>query len=197
MITEQIFKFINNNQNQNILDIPVDIFENLTIEQAEFIQRKFSNNTMFKLPQSEIQFFDWLKLNDMLVWQDLWNDELYDPYVVSIGLLHRFAKDNYKGYPICELQSNDNYYFVAAHLVDKESRILVESAKSLYTNSQPMTIPQWLALTISVSDIDIWHFAYKNQLELNDCKEAVQVLVEDNILVHLKEAEHLSTFLEI
>ena len=62
-----------------------------------------------KLPPSEISFFEWLKKNDNIVWNDLWNED-EDLYQVSIDLLPQFS-DNRNGFPICDLQDGLNYYF--------------------------------------------------------------------------------------
>lgn len=195
--TELIYWCRENRPNNDIIDIPESIFKSINEEQAQLFINEYSNDTIFKLPEREIKFFEWLKENEPLVWQDIWDDELYPPYFVSIGLFHRFIDCDYKGYPMCDLQSNDNYYFVPQHLADKESKILVESAKTRYIDKEPLTIPQWLALSISMGHVDIWHFAYKNGLSISDCKYSVNMLVEENLLVHLKEAEHLSVFVEV
>ena len=57
-------------------------------------------------------------------------------------------------------------------------------------------MPQLLALQISAEPIDIWHFAYKNKFEIETAKKAAESLVEDNALVHFKEAEYLAQFVD-
>jgi hypothetical protein len=148
------------------------------------------------LPEKEIIFFEWLKINDTPVWNDLWNDELLEPYIVSLIFLPVLIKRGYRGFPICDLIENDNYYFTPQHLADKESEIFSESAKTIYLNKGKMTIPQLLAMEISLDPIDIWHFAYKHQISVAECKKAVLDLVNDEVLVHLKDASHLSTFID-
>ncbi len=198
MDNEALINWCRDNRPENrILSIPEYIYKLVSEDQAELFEIEYPNDTMFKIPEREIVFFEWLQKNDPNVWADIWSDDLFPPYYVSIGLFHGFIADGYKGYPICELQSNDNYFFVAQHLVDKESDILVESAKTRYMDREALTIPQWLALTISMGATDIWHFAYKNQLSLIDCKDSVRMLVEERLLVHLKEAEHLTVFVEV
>jgi len=54
-----------------------------------------------------------------------------------------------------------------------------------------------LALEISVSPIDIWHFAYKHKVPLRDAKAAVAQLVDDHALVHITDAEHLARFINV
>lgn len=181
----------------HILDIPEYFYEELTPLLCNVIIEHFQNDTLFKLPQKEILFFEWLKNNDKPVWDDIWLDDLFEPYLVSLALLPRFCYNNYSAYPICELRNNDNFYFVPQHLADKESDLFVESSKTRYMEKEALTIPQWLALTISMGAVDIWHFAYKNELDLKDCKDAVLSLVDDKILVHLKDPDHLSVFVEL
>lgn len=198
MENEQLINWCRENRpNNSILEIPQFIFKLLNEEQALLFENEYPNETMFKIPEREIRFFEWLKKNDPNIWTDIWSDELFPPYYVSIGLFHLFIDDGYKGFPICDLQNNDNYYFAPQHLADKESEILVESSKSRYMEREALTIPQWLSVSISVGPLDIWHFAYKNELSLSDCKDSVKMLVEENLLVHLKEAEHLSIFVEL
>lgn len=198
MENEQLINWCRDNRPENsILEIPEYIYKLIDADQAIIFENEYPNETMFRIPEREIRFFEWLKVNDPNVWADIWSDDLFPPYYVSIGLFHRFIDDGYKGFPICELQNNENYFFVPQHLADKESAILVESAKSRYMEHEPLTIPQWLALSISIGALDIWHFAYKNELSLSDCKDSVKMLVEENLLVHLKEAEHLSIFVEV
>ncbi|HRP01501.1 MAG TPA: hypothetical protein PLE30_02525 [Candidatus Kapabacteria bacterium] len=198
MNTNEIISWCRENRPINsILEIPEHYFKHFTLEQAEVFKSEYPNDTMFKLPEREIQFFEWLKLHSNNIWADLWSDDLFPPYYVSIALFHRFLDSAYLGYPICELRQNDNYYFVPQHLADKESVLLVDSAKSRYIAKEALTVQQWLALSISVAPVDIWHFAYKNDLSIQDCMESVKLLVDENLLVHLKEAEHLSVFVEI
>jgi hypothetical protein len=101
-----------------------------------------------------------------------------------------------RGYPICDLLDNDNYYFTSAHIVDKESEILLESARTRFMNNEDLTTAQLLILQISVSPTDIWHFAYNFNIDINEAKKAVEDLVQDNALVHLKEVEYLAPFID-
>ncbi len=198
MIDKEIYDYCKSIKlENNILILPEEIFNALTYEQANFIKEYFPQNTLFRLPSKEIEFFEWLKINDEKVWLDLWNDDLNSPYIVSLGFLPLLVKQGYRGFPICDLNENDNYYFVPKHLADKESQIFTESAKTIYMNKGEMTLPQLLAMEISLDPIDIWHFAYKHKTSLKESKKAVLDLVKDDILVHLKEASYLTTFIEL
>ena len=181
----------------HVLEIPAEFFIELDEKQAQFITSKFSHDVLIRLPQREIDFFEWLKENDEVIWKDLWSDELFEPYMVGITFLHILIDKNYRGFPICDLLENDNYYFTKRHMVDLESKILVESAQTRFLEDEPLTAAQLLALNISMEPIDIWHFAYKNGVDLFRAKKAVHQLVADGVLVHLKDAGHLATFVEI
>jgi hypothetical protein len=181
----------------HVLVIPAEFFKELDEQQAKFITSKFSHDVLIKLPQREIIFFEWLKENDEAIWKDLWSDELFEPYMVGIIFLHILIDKNYRGFPICDLLENENYYFTSRHMVDLESKILVESAQTRFLEDEPLTAAQLLALNISMGPIDIWHFAYKNGVDLFRAKKAVHQLVADGVLVHLKDAGHLATFVEM
>lgn len=51
-------------------------------------------------------------------------------------------------------------------------------------------------LEITIAPIDIWRFAYNHRFDVQSVKDAVAVLVEDKILVHLTDAEHLAHFID-
>ncbi|MBX3042541.1 MAG: hypothetical protein KIT33_00440 [Candidatus Kapabacteria bacterium] len=181
----------------DFIDISDSLIKEINESQANYILNYFSHNTLFKLPQSEIDFFEWLKVFDEKVWLDLWkDDELNPPYYVSLLFLPVLIKGGYRGFPICDLLENDNYYFAPVHLVDKESQIFAESSKTRFMNRESLTVPQLLAIEISMDPIDIWHFAYKHKIEITEAKKAVKSLVDDELLVHLKEAGYLATFLD-
>lgn len=150
------------------------------------------------LPPYEIDFFEWLRKCDKEIWDDLWaSDDLLDkPYVISTLFLPMMIEDKERGFPICDLLNKDNYFFTPKHMVDEESKVFIEVAERKFESRTRMTHMELLAFEISLGPIDIWHFSYKYKLDLNDCKNAVHKLVDDNALVHLKEAEHLAPFIE-
>lgn len=184
------------NSNQNLIEIDENLFAELQNEQilTNFLSN-IEHTKMFKLPQKEIDFFEWLKLEEPQIWKDLWSDELTPPYYVSLNFLPLIIKNGYRGFPICDLLNNDNYYFVPAHLADRESEIFADSSKTRFINRQALTVPQLLAMEISLDPIDIWHFAYKHKIEISEAKKAVKSLVDDELLVHLTDSEYLSVFI--
>lgn len=167
-------------------------------EAAEEIAKRYGNRGLMKLPSKEIEFFEWVKRNDPNVWDDLWTGDTLDneSYVITLNFLPLLKKFPDRGFPICDLLSTDNYYFTAQHMVDKESEMMVESVKQRFKGKHKLTLAQLLVLEISIDPIDIWHFAYKYKVNIDDAKEAAHELVEDGVLVHLKDADHLSSFIE-
>ncbi|MER3329557.1 MAG: hypothetical protein RIF34_08280 [Candidatus Kapaibacterium sp.] len=181
---------------KGVLDIPEEVFLKMEKEYGELLKNEFTTSRMFKLPQFEIDFFKWVKENDRLVWNDLWTEE-DENYAVSIEFLPLLLEKDGRGFPICDLQTVDNYYFMPQLLVDRESDVMVEAAKIRFLEKRGLTPSQLLALEIHFGGIDIWHFAYKHKIELQEAKAAVASLVEDQVLVHLTDAEHLAPILEL
>ena len=181
---------------EGVLDIPDEVFLKMEKEYGELLKSDFTHSRMFKLPQFEIDFFKWLKENDELVWNDLWKDE-EEKYVVSLEFLPLLLEKDGRGFPICDLQTVDNYYFMPQLLVDAESDVMVEAAKVRFIEKSGLTPSQLLALEIHYGGIDIWHFAYKHRIDLAEAKAAVASLVEDQVLVHLTDSEHLAPILEL
>ena len=180
----------------HVIDIPDNMFALINEDQAKLILNFFTTNTLFKLPQSEINFFEWLRENEESVWDDLWKDEVNPPYFVSLIFLPIIVKGGYRGFPICDLLNNENHYFVPAHLAERDSEIFLESSKTRFLNKETLTVPQLLTIEISMNPIDIWHFAYKHKIEIAEAKKAVASLANDELLVHLKEAEHIANFID-
>lgn len=194
---EQIIDFFAKLVNdEGVLTIPEDVFLKMEKDYGTLLKQEFNHSRLFRLPEFEIEFFHWLKEKDTLVWNDLWKDE-EDPYVVSIEFLPRLLEKDGRGFPICDLQTIDNYYFAPQLMVDAESDVMVEAAKTRFVERKGLTPSQLLALEIHYGGIDIWHFAYKHEIELQEAKKAVASLVEDQVLVHLTDAEHLAPILEL
>lgn len=180
-----------------LLEIPDYFYSELDTKQATLITNYFPKTTLFKLPSYEIDFFEWVKKEDRYVWDDLWSDELHPPYVVSLIFFPILIKHGYRGFPICDLVNSENHYFAPAHLADRESEIFTESSKTRFVNKETLTVPQLLAIEISMDPIDLWHFAYKHKIDLVEAKKAVNALVNDDVLVHLKESEYLANFIDL
>ncbi len=172
-----------------------NVFEMISQEQAQYLSEVFASDTLILLPEYEIKFFEWLRRVAPDVWKDLWESEMHLPYLVGMYFLPILVKRDGRGFPICDLHSQENYYFLPKFMTDEESKVIIETSKTRFTNNEELSTKELLALEISFDPIDIWHFAYKYKIDLNEAKAAVQELVDDNALVHLKESEHLSVFI--
>jgi hypothetical protein len=182
---------------KRVAEIPELAVENLTREQAILIREEFKGKLFLKLPEHEVKFFEWVKAVDRPVWDDLWGGEsAEDAYLVSVEFLPCLVKSG-RGFPICDLLENDNYYFTKIHLADKESDLLVDTIKQRFLNKDKLTIAQTLLMEMSLDPIDIWRFAHKYSLNIEKAKEAVSQLLDDKLIVHIKSAEHLANFIEI
>lgn len=185
-------------KSENMLHFEEEDYNKFSVENANYIHNFTNKRYLFKLPIHEINFHNWLKEVDPLVWNDLWksDDISEEPYFVSTNFLPLLIENKDRGFPICDLRTIDNYYFTSDHMVDEESKVFIDVSTSKLGNRERMTTTELLSLEISLAPIDIWHFAYKFKLSLNQCKEAVHSLVKDNALVHLKEAEHLALYIK-
>lgn len=173
---------------------PTDILDIMNKETAQAIVEKYAHNTFIKLPEKEIQFFEWLKENDKKIWDDLWNSE-DEEYIVGLGLLPLLLEKT-RGFPICDLENNDNFYFTESHIFEKEAKMFVETVQQMFMDKKPLTVEQTLILEISTAPIDIWRFAYRYNIDIERVKKAVKNLNEERLLIHLKKAEQLANFVE-
>ncbi|RPI69012.1 MAG: hypothetical protein EHM43_03110 [Ignavibacteriae bacterium] len=170
----------------------------LDAELVTAIQQRFGGKALMQLPPQEIEFFEWLKQVDPAVWNDLWEGDHLAPYLVSIAHLSNFAGENAIGiYPICDLQTHDNYYFAPQMFHAKESSAYMAAVRSRFDTHLPLSPAQILALEASMGPVDIWHFAYRRGLGLDVMKKAVATLVDDGILVHVPKVEHLIELFDV
>ncbi|MGI6370274.1 MAG: hypothetical protein ACOX09_06700 [Candidatus Kapaibacterium sp.] len=198
MTTKELIKLCYKSiKEKNYIHFPTQVFAELNDKKVLSILKEFSGKYMMMLPDSEIAFFEWLKIHDEKIWIDLWhntaaNDD--EEYLVSVDLLPVLLNKDGRGFPICDLVENDNYYFTEKQMVDEESKIIIEVARKLFKEKKELSPAQMLALEISLEPIDIWHFAYRHKINLAEAKAAVHSLVADGALVHLKEAEYVARF---
>ena len=173
-----------------------DVYNSLSREQGEMLAIYFASDTLMYLPNYEVKFYEWLRKNDPAIWADLWDEKSDKPYLVGCSYLPRLIGNEGRGFPICDLENNDNFYFAPAHMTDEESKVLIETARTRFQNKESLSTAQLLALEISVDPIDIWHFAYKHQLTIDEAKAAAYNLIEDRALVHLTDAAHVAMFID-
>jgi hypothetical protein len=157
------------------------------------IENAFKGYGILKLPPKEIEFFDWLKENDEAVWIDLWETD-EDPYKISIEFLHHFIKDE-NGFPICDLENEDNYWFCMKHIKPKGKQHFEEINQKL-KNNQKLNFKELLLYEIVQNSIDIWHFSYRYKIDLKKAKELIDDLHANDILVHLSDREDLLKYID-
>lgn len=180
----------------NILHLSDELLNSINADEAEEIKNKYHGKVMMKLHETEVKFFEWLKENDAPVWEDLWADDEDTKYLVSIDFLPFLVKYR-KQFPICDLISLENYFFVPLHLKGKEVELLADTLKTRLRNKETLTPAQLLMIEISLNPIDIWHFSHKYKISITEAKKAVQQLVEDGSIVHFTEAGQLANFIDV
>lgn len=165
---------------------------------ADDISQEFGATSLFRLPEHEVDFYDWLRQRDPGVWADLWEGQEHAPYLVSTAFLKDFVGARGKGaFMICDLQTHDNYYFTPDMLLEKESTDFVNAVRERFLGGENLTVEQALTVEISAGPVDIWHFAYLRGVNLDRAKRAVASLVDDRIIVHVPSADHLSSYFDI
>ncbi len=174
---------------------PEEVFSSLTTESAKEITRLYGHTNLMVLPQREQDFFEWLKEHDVDVWSDLWSHDDEQPYVVSLAFLPAFL-DPSRGFPICDLESVENYFFVPALVQGENAKDFIEAVRERFLAKQKLTVEQLLALECSLAPIDIWHFAWHHSVDLARAKTAVAQLVDDQILIHLKSSGDIAEYIE-
>ncbi len=170
-------------------------FATMSEDDAAALIERFGSTTLMLLPTHERVFNEWLREADPAVWNDLWSDAPELQYAVSLAFLPEFRGTGTEGsFPICDLQSVDNFFFTPEMLLERESTDFVEAVRTRFLSGGSMSPEQALTLEISTGPTDIWHFAYRRGVDLERAKKAVASLVDDRIVVHVPRADHLSTF---
>jgi hypothetical protein len=159
-------------------------FSSLTREQAEEIVARFGANTLITLPRRERDFFSWLRNADRPVWDDLWGDEqdIEQTYVVSIAFLPELLPRR-RGFLICDLVNQQNYYFTEESITSEEGRVFLEAALDIVHANGRLTMEQALVVEAWRAPIDQWRFAYNYGLPLDEVRRVVQWLVAEGILL--------------
>lgn len=199
MTTEELIERAENAiAEKRFLAISTQELVGVTPEQAELLQKKFGSRLLMHMPEHEIEFQEWLKVNDPAVWKDLWDDQEDPPYTISLAFLpDMIGKPNEGAFFICDLQHTDNYFFTPDMLLDKESADFVSAVRDRFIGGRTLSPEQALTVEISAGPTDIWHFAYRRGVDLERAKKAVAALVEDRIIVHVPKADHLSTHFDV
>ena len=153
----------------------------LTGEQADELTSLFGYNMMIRLPERERNFFDWLRENDRPVWDDLWDVEDDKPYYVSMAHLSSFLPGR-RGFPICDLVSQDNFYFTSDDITENDGKVYVENALDMIADRKQLAMEQAFAVEVWRGPIDQWRFAWMYNLPLEEVKKMVRWLITEGIL---------------
>jgi hypothetical protein len=181
-------------QEQGFLEFSQEELSNFDQEIVKHIKEHFRGYAMMMLPESELEFFEWLKREDRAVWDDLWKDE-ENPYNVSIDFLHHFLEDG-NGFPICDLIEEENYWFTAKHIKPKGLEQF-DTINEKIDNNQRFTFEEALLFEIIQHSIDIWHFCYRYKMPIHIAKQKITKMKSDELLVHLTKREDLVKYLDV
>lgn len=179
---------------RSVITFDSEIVSSLSIDDAKEIIAQVGSTQLMRLPEKEIAFFEWLKEHHKLVWNDLWgNDEEEYRYTVGLELLPLML-DPVRGFPICDLATHENYYFVPDHLIGDEIPFYLDAVKERYIKQETVTVAQLLVLEISMAPIDAWRFSYHHRIEMDRVLKAIKDLKEEGMLLHLGKADDLADF---
>ncbi len=180
-------------QEFGLLQFTEEELAGLTDRDVSALKKFFQGYALMKLPDIEIAFFEWLKLNDRQVWDDLW-DEAEKPYLVSIDLLEHFIHSG-NGFPICDLVTANNYWFSLRMIKPKGAELFPTIEKKLDEN-QKLTFEEALLIEITQGSIDLWHFCYRYRISLSYAKKKIEEMQREDILVHLSQREDLVKYID-
>lgn len=179
---------------RGVITFDEDMLASLSKEDAKDIIAQVGSTHLMRLPEKEILFFEWLKEYHPLVWNDLWGNDEPD-YVYTVGLdLLPLMLDPVRGFPICDLMTQENFYFVPDHLIGEEISFYLDAVKERFVKQETVTVQQLLVLEISMAPIDAWRFSYHHRIEMDRVLKAISDLKEEGMLVHLGKAEDLAEF---
>jgi len=152
----------------------------MTREQAEEIVALYGAMTLISLPRREREFFAWLQKEDPLIWSDLWGaDE--QSYRVSLGFLPDLLP-NRRGFPICDLVDNQNYYFTVDNITTEDGAPYLDAAMEIVKSEGRLSMDQAFVVEVWRAPIDQWRFAYMYRQPLDEVKRMVQWLIAEGIL---------------
>ena len=163
-------------------------------EDIKTIEEHFHGHALMLLPESEIEFFEWLKKADREVWDDLWSDD-ETPYLVSSDFLHHFIEDG-KGFPICDLVNVVNFWFCDKH-IKPNGKMKFETINNKLNNEEKLTVVEAMILEIATGSTDLWHICFKYKFPVSKAKLIISEMQKDNIIVHLENREDLVKYLDV
>ena len=154
----------------------------LTEEQAAELVETYGGTTLVRLPEKEQEFFAWLKEEDRVVWDDLWEGvEEEDLYYVSIAHLKALMPGK-RGFPICDLAENPNFYFTSDDITEENGKTYVEHALEVITEKGDLSMDQAFVIEVWRGPIDLWRFAWMYNLPVGEVRKMVHWLLKEEIL---------------
>ncbi len=167
----------------------------MTVEQAREVIKQFGANTLLLLPSAEIRFFEWLKERAPEVWNDLWQEDEVgnQAYVVALAHLEDLLPQG-RGFPICDLQNQPNFYFTYKHILHEEAKPYVDAVLQKLEDGKQLSLAETFVLEIREKPLDIWRFAYNYKLDPEQAKAIVYELVEGGILQYTPSKDELSEY---
>lgn len=166
--------------------------DNLKKQEVERIIACFHGRALMQFPPAEIAFFEWLKLNDNPVWNDIWEGD-ENLYKVSVDFLGYFLKEK-NGFPICDL-AIPNYYFTVKH-IKPQGMAHMQAIVDKTERGEQLNLDELLLFELHIAAIDIWHFAYRYKLKLADVKELISEMDYKGWIVHLTDRDDLLKYVE-
>jgi hypothetical protein len=199
-----------------------EMWSALTPEIAEHLAEEFGASTLVMLPAVEIRFFEWLKVSAPTIWRDLWElssqtqyENTYggtpesapqspsqlvlledspvehEPYLVGMGLLPELVRHG-RGFPICDLESEPNFYFSYKSFHAEEIKPFLDAAQARFEAGEELSIEQVFVLEIRRAPIDIWRFAYQYGVPIEQMKSIALKFVADGLFKQTFTREELS-----
>ncbi len=173
----------------------------ISAEQAEMLAQQLGASTFYRLPPADIAFFEWLREVDPEVWQDLWGPEEdentpnLEPYVVGMAMLRDQVVTD-RGFPICDLETQPNFYFTHKHILHEEAKPYIDALNQKLDDGKQISFAEAFVLELRRAPIDIWRFAYGYNLTPGQVKRVIYELVEGGIMQYSATRDELSEFLE-
>lgn len=182
--------FFDSNGYVYFTDSEIDQLSDADIDE---INEFFGGTALLGLPGRERSFFDWLRKADPDVWNDLWEDAT-DGYRVGLSYL-RFFKQERNGFPICDLVETDNYWFCSRHLKPKANEHFA-TIQAKTARSEALSVEDKLLAEILNASIDIWHFCFYHDVDIDQAKQAVDTLYHADKIVHLPSRDDLLKYID-
>ena len=189
LITQKHREFENN----GFLHFSTEELKRLSEKEISALKDRFQGFALMKLPEQEISFFEWLKTADRPVWDDLWAGDETE-YMVSIDLLEHFTSSG-NGFPICDLVTEDNYWF-SVRMIKPKGRELFPGIEEKLNKDAKLDFAELLLVEVMQGSIDIWHFCHRDGISIQYAKKKIAEMQREDLLVHLEDREDLVKYID-